>query len=200
LSKKVLVFGYTQFDGYLYNTCVEVLDRLRRDLGASCLCVEAPVSLRFVRDEVPKIIEELEPEMVVGLGMAPSARRVLIEAAALNSLTFEIPDIDGYRANHEPIDGRGPLVVEAPAPLSRVVDECVKRRGLPMKLSMTVGTYLCNAMAYTIYSAGHRMGFRALFLHIPPHTDYAMRMRLPNHMPLNTIVECVECAINACTT
>ena len=199
MRSTVLVLGYSQFDGYLYNTCVEVLNALRRDLGTECFCLEIPVSLRYVREEVPRVIERLRPRLVVGLGMAPSAKRVLVEAAALNSLTFEIPDVDGYRADHEPVNGEGPLVIEAPAPLRRVVDECVKRRGLPMKLSMSVGTYLCNALAYTIYSAGHRAGFRAVFLHVPPHTDYAMRMRLANYMPLQTIVECVECVIDVCS-
>jgi len=198
---KVLVIGYRQFGRYLFNTCEAVVDALKGSKigGAEVEGLTIPVSLKFVREELPRILEGRSPDVVIGLGMAPGFRRVVVELVATNLATFEIPDADSYVANHEEIKEGGPPVIEVPVPWKRVLEKCVRGKGLPLKLGVSIGTYLCNALAYTIATYAWSKGIPAAFMHVPMHSDYAFRNLFEGPtMPLSTIVDCVKCVAEAC--
>ncbi len=197
----VLVLGYRQFGRYLFNTCEAIVDALNgsRIGDAEVKAFSIPVSLKFVREEVPRILESLRPSIVIGLGMAPGFRRVVVEMVATNLATFEIPDSDRYVANHEEIYLGEPTIIELPIPREAILEKCIKVRKLPMKLGLSIGTYLCNALAYTIARYARRSGALGAFMHVPMHSDYALRNRFEGPtIPLRDSIECVKCVIEAC--
>ncbi|MDK2383449.1 MAG: pyroglutamyl-peptidase I, partial [Candidatus Korarchaeota archaeon] len=59
------------------------------------------------------------------------------------------------------------------------------------------GTYLCNAAGYLASLCSSRLRVPGGFLHLPPHTDLAMRLGLPHHRPLGEIVDTVRCVAEA---
>ncbi len=156
-----------------------------------------PVSLRAVREKLPRLVEELRPSLILGLGLAPRAGKVLLELVFHNTAFFEEADEDGYRAWLEPLVEDGPSMVEARLPVRRIMEECGRRRGLPLRPSVSAGTYLCNAAGYLVSLSSSRLGVPGGFLHLPPHTDLAMRVGLPNHQSLRLIAETVECVLEA---
>jgi len=195
------VLGYRQFGRYLFNTCEAIVDALNgsRIGDAEVKAFSIPVSLKFVREEVPRILESLRPSIVIGLGMAPGFRRVVVEMVATNLATFEIPDSDRYVANHEEIYLGEPTIIELPIPREAILEKCIKVRKLPMKLGLSIGTYLCNALAYTIARYARRSGALGAFMHVPMHNDYALRNRFEGPtIPLRDSIECVKCVIEAC--
>jgi len=197
-----LLIGYTQYGRFLFNTCEEVVRELDGSSvgGLRIAGLLIPVSLKFVKERLPKIIESYWPKVVVGLGMAPGWRRVVVEMVATNLLTFETPDVDGYVADHEELYPGEPTFIEIPTPRSLVLEECVRKRRLSIKLGISVGTYMCNALAYTIARYGTKRGVPAAFLHIPMHSNYAMRNRFEGFAaPIREIVECVKCVLEACS-
>ncbi len=197
----VLVLGYRQYGRYLFNTCEAIVEALNgsRIKGFSVKAMSIPVSLRFVREEVPKILESVRPMVAIGLGMAPGFRRVVVEMAATNLATFEIPDVDRHVANHEEIHPGEPTILEMPIPRSKILEKCIRGRRLPMKLGLSVGTYLCNALAYTIARYAKRHSALAAFMHVPMHSDYALRNRFEGPtLPLRESIECIKCVIEAC--
>ncbi len=198
--RDVLLLGFSLFNGYHYNTCEEVVNILRDTelMGFKIIGIVVPVSLSYIRQRVVSFLEELRPSIVIGLGMAPKATSILIELGATNIAYFDIPDVDEYKARGEELYTSQPLVVETSLPVKEILIECMERKQLKIRPSLSTGTYLCNALAYTIMSYAKRYGVIGGFLHIPPHTDYAMRMKLENYLPLYEIVEAIKCVINTC--
>ncbi len=196
-----LLIGYTQYGRFLFNTCEEIVRMLHGSVinGVKIVGLLVPVSTKFVRSELPRILESYDPVAVVGIGMAPGWRKVVVELVATNLLTYEIPDVDGHVADHEELYPGEPTVIEIPTPRARVLEKCIRGRGLPMKLGVSVGTYLCNALAYTIARFAKLRGVPAAFMHVPMHSDYAMKNGFSGYAaPLRDVVDCVSCVLETC--
>ncbi len=193
---KVLVVGFLPFYRYTHNSCVYVVEELGSKYGFTTYLI--PVSLKYIRSELRKTIETTKPDIVVGIGMDTRARRVRIELAAANVASFPVPDIDGYKPLLEEIYPGAPRVLEFDIPVKLVCKECITRRRLPIEVGLAIGTYLCNALAYTLAMLSKDLGFRAAFLHIPPSTDTAMKLglQIEYSLPLNDIVECIKCVVD----
>ena len=191
--------GFGPFSKYYINISGEIAGLLNGRIVKDHRVVGRvlPVSLRAVREEFPRLVEGLRPSLILGLGLAPRAGKVLLELAFHNTAFFEEADVDGHRAWLEPLAEDGPGVVETRLPVRRVMEECGKDRGLPLRPSVSAGTYLCNAVGYLVSLSSSRLDVPGGFLHLPPHTDLAMRLGLSNHQPLRLIAETVECVLEA---
>ncbi len=156
-----------------------------------------PVSYRYVTDELGKLLKQRRWDCVVGLGLNPSASVPSIELAAAN--VAGPPDFYGY----VPRDGRlysdAPLgAVEALPVNVEVLKRCLTERGFSdAKLSVTAGTYLCNALAYTLYRWGRVSRVPTVFVHIPPAGDVAEELGVRSY-GLAVLREFVT-ALLACT-
>jgi len=156
--------------------------------------VVLPVSLRAVRSVLPKILNEVKPGVVIGTGLNPSTRRVILELAASNVLSFQTPDVDGYATQFELLNG-DIRIVHTSLPVKRIVEECTLKRGLPLAPSLGIGSYLCNAAGFIIMDYARRNHAVGGFIHLPPHTDLAMRIGLGSSLPLSVILESLECVL-----
>jgi len=194
---RILVLGYSWFGPYTHNPAAEVAELLDgARLGGCSIHGEAlRVSAGEVLSKVPRLLEELDPRAVVGLGLNPRATKVTLELAAVNILHSSTPDVDGRRYRLREIVGGGPLAVAAPAPIEAIYKHCNEERLLPLQVGVSIGTYLCNTLAYLIYSWAQEKGRPAAFLHVPPHSSLAMRLGMPIHASLRDIVETTLCVI-----
>lgn len=199
MACRVLLLGFTGFREYQWNPAEEVAVRLDGSTVSGCTVNSrvVPVSLKTVRGLVPRLLGEAKPDMALGVGLAPSARSVLLELAAANHAFFDVGDEDGYRAGGEEVLPGGPPVAHTTIPVARVLRECRAARGLPLRPSVSIGTYLCGALGYTLMRWGMEEGRPAGFLHIPPDTGLAMKLGLPNHLSLRDTIDTVRCVIEA---
>jgi pyrrolidone-carboxylate peptidase len=191
--------GYTGFRKYQWNPAEAVAERLNGRRVAGCI-VEShvmPVSLSALRKIVPKLLETVDPAMALGVGLAPSARSALLELAAANYAYFEVEDEGGYKSSGEEVEPGGPRVVHTTIPVEAVMSECKSRRGLPLRPSVTIGTYLCGALGYMLMRWGIEAGRPAGFIHVPPDTGLAMKLGLSNYISLRDAVDSVECILEA---
>ena len=195
-SCSVLLLGYSHFASYTHNPSEEVAGRLDGGVIRGCRVrgVSIPVSTRYVLEEVPRLLENEDPTLALGLGLNPRVNLVVLEAASANILHYRAPDEDGVRREAEPIDPEGPRVLAPTIDVVRAYRAC-RDRGLPVTIGVSIGTYLCNALAYTIERWASRRGRLGGFLHLPPHTTLALRLGLPSYQSLDLIVESVECVI-----
>ncbi len=194
-SNTILVTGFSYYRRYVYNVSGQVAEDLD---GASIggfrvVGLVLPVSLRRALPMLRGALEEYRPVVAVSTGLHPGANAVLLELAAANTAYFSTSDVDGYRAKLDPLEPGGPPVVSTGLPVKMVVEECAERRGLRLKPSVSIGTYLCNAAGYTVMSYAARAGVPGGFLHLPPSTDIAMKLGLRNMLPYSEILEAVRC-------
>ncbi len=109
-------------------------------------------SLRMVH----RILRRDDPLMAIGLGLSPLTDTPLIETVAVN-----------IRSDGKPLYKRGEFTYRIPIDPYKLLEE-LRSRGYGVKLSNTLGTYLCNGLAYTLYMWSSETGRKSVFIHIPP--------------------------------
>ncbi len=195
-SEKVLLIGYSAFSGFQLNPSEEIATKLDGTSinGYSVRSVVLPVSYHHVQSTLPRLLEEEQPGIALGIGLAPRAARPVIELVASNVASFRVRDEDGALVGYEYVAGSDLEAVRTTLPVSSILEEC-RRRGLDIAVGVSIGTYLCGIAGYYImkYAETHkRIGG---FIHIPPSTELAMRHGLRNYVPLSTLLETTKCVL-----
>ena len=119
------------------------------------------------------MLEEYEPDIVIGLGLHPRTDEPLIELSAINY---------GFRRLDENVYSK--YLFEEGEPVAMLPVDHVEllkylwSRGFKVSPSNTLGLYLCNAVAYTYYRYARTRGKYAVFIHIPPVGDLRIRLKL----------------------
>lgn len=90
-----------------------------------------------------------------------------VERVAINLADARIPDNDGAQPMDEPLVQDGALAYFAKLPVKAMV-RGVQAKGYPCQLSYTAGTYVCNAVMYTVlHIVQSDPHIRAGFVHVP---------------------------------
>lgn len=167
---RVLVTGFAPYGGRGRNPSAEIAAALDgRSLGGMAVVGrQLPVSLEGIGSALSALIEEIQPRVVISLGLWPGAPLIRIERVALNLADFEIADNAGRLASDEPILGNGATALYASLPI-RKIERALLEAGIPARISNTAGTFLCNACLYTLLSAAGAGPRPALagFIHVP---------------------------------
>jgi pyroglutamyl-peptidase len=155
-----------------------------------------PVSYNYVKNTLPRLLEREKPAMVIGLGLAPRARSVIVELAASNVASFASKDIDGVRIEYDYVDRATRVrVLPTRLPVESIIRECRIKRRLNVRPGVSIGTYLCGVAGYLLLDYASKHGVPGGFIHVPPSTELALRHKTEYSMPLREIVEAVKCII-----
>jgi pyroglutamyl-peptidase len=167
---RALVTGFAPYGGRGRNPSSEIAAGLdgRTVAGMRVVGRQLPVSLAEIGSVLTGLIEELDPRVVISLGLWPGAPLIRIERVALNLADFEIADNVGRLASDEPILGNGATAIYATLPI-RKIERRLLDAGIPARISNTAGTFLCNACLYSLISAAAASRRPALcgFMHVP---------------------------------
>jgi pyroglutamyl-peptidase len=114
------------------------------------------------------LLRDVNPCIVISLGLWPGESLIRVERAALNVADFEIPDNVGHVAADEPVLDNGAAAKLATVPVRAMVDALLDA-GIPARISNTAGTFLCNACLYSFLSAAESTPERVAcgFIHVP---------------------------------
>lgn len=195
-----LIFGFEPFQEYDENPSQLVAERLdkRSMLGERVVGHVLPVDHSRVKQEIRSAISEVRPKLVLGFGLAPGRDRLTPERLAVNQLSFEKPDNSGLSIPCARIEPEGPDLLFAKVPVRALVRH-LNEAGIPAFLSLSAGTYLCNAAMYIILLEAQRQGFAAGFIHIPCHAEWVKRKgKAQPSLPLETILRGAELALAFC--
>jgi|GEM_PF-1137853 len=197
VENTILVTGYSYYSKYWFNPSGEVASTLNNLLIDNYRVVSRvfPVSFRIVTSELPMLLRELKPRVVLGLGLDPSARNIQVELVAVNYVFSDLVDVEGAQLKSLVISSEGPFTVYTTLPFREILIECGERRLLPVRPSLKTGLYLCNVVAYLIMKYGLEHNIPAGFLHIPPSTVNMLRGETDHGIPLNIILETVKCIL-----
>ncbi|MDD4478359.1 MAG: pyroglutamyl-peptidase I [Mesotoga sp.] len=113
-------------------------------------------------------IERTAPEAINMLGQAAGRTAVTPEKVAINWKESTKADNNGYIARGERISISGADAYFSTLPLVEIIDS-LQRDGLPLSLSFTAGTFVCNYLFYRTmeYLVSTGKDFPVGFVHIP---------------------------------
>ena len=147
---KVLVTGFDPFGEESINPAYEAVKMLPDEIaGAQIIKREIPTSFTRGTAEVVRQIELCQPDLVLNVGQAGGAAGLRVERVAINLADARIPDNDGAQPVDEPLVQDSAPAYFAKLPVKAMV-RGVQAKGYPCQLSYTAGTYVCNAVMYTV--------------------------------------------------
>ena len=166
----VLITGFGRFPGAPYNPSAPLaraVAKRRRPAFADVRRVLHifETSYAAVDRDLPKLIAQHKPDIVLMFGLAGRTNFVRIETRARNARSVLFPDVTGFQpVEREIAPGQAPL--RGTAPFVRLLAASRASR-TPTRLSRDAGRYLCNYVYWRALEAS-RSGTLAQFIHIPP--------------------------------
>lgn len=178
--RRVLLSGFEPFAGALRNASEDVVNEVIRRAGLNQLAaqdehgpleisaVTLPVEYNRASAELLAEMKAHQPDVVISVGLAERKRRMHLERVGVNLRDAPIPDNAGNQPQDKPVVAGGADALFATLNL-RGAYERINAAGLPVKLSLSAGTYVCNDV---LYSALHHVAEAGLetrvgFLHVP---------------------------------
>ena len=170
MIRPALVTGFEPYGGRGRNPAGEVAARLDGSEVAGVRVVgrNLPVAFAALDEVVAATLADVDPAVVVSLGLCPREPVIRLERIAINLADFPIPDNDGAVLVDRHLDAAGAAARFATLPL-RSVQEALLQAGIPARLSNSAGTYLCNKALYRFLDAIEQRGggVPCGFIHLP---------------------------------
>ncbi|WP_153462936.1 MULTISPECIES: pyroglutamyl-peptidase I [Sediminibacillus] len=193
---KILLTGFEPFLGMSENPTELVT---RKFAGKTLLGMEIighilPVDFQNASKQLITQVDQLQPDMIVSLGLAAGRNQITPERVAINCMDGE-PDNVGNSYQDKKIADNGPDGYFSTLPIRNLV-KALQQTGIPAGISNSAGTYLCNQIMYTAshYIETSDIDCRTGFIHMPAHHELALaNPKLPSWSlnDLNTAVEVI---------
>jgi pyroglutamyl-peptidase len=166
----VLITGFGRFPGAPFNPSAPLARAVARRRRPAFADVRRVVhifetSYAAVDRDLPKLLAQHKPDIVLMFGLAGRTNFVRIETRARNACSVLFPDVSGFQPMEREIaPGQAPL--RGTAPFVQLLAASRASR-TPTRLSRDAGRYLCNYVYWRALEAS-RSGTLAQFIHIPP--------------------------------
>ncbi|MGC8515752.1 MAG: pyroglutamyl-peptidase I [Thermoplasmata archaeon] len=195
MAVKVLITGFEPFLDFKTNPTQKMAKLLNKKERNGLLYAGRvlPVSYSETEDRLMEFIEEIKPELIIGMGLAPGRAKVSLEKIAINYKFSDEPDNSGRRGLGGKIDEK---LEDGIFSLLNVEElyKFLNRSHIPTEISLTAGGYLCNYAMFVIVREARRLGIKGGFVHFPADTD--LSTSLPNKslpsMEMKTMVKAIE--------
>ncbi|MFP4460636.1 MAG: pyroglutamyl-peptidase I [Thermotogota bacterium] len=197
--KKIIVTGFEPFDNETLNPSQELLKHL--DFNHSILEIYKiilPVTVKEAGKMVTKAIKDIQPDYLVSLGLNGKLSHIALERVAINILDARIPDNNGEQPKDMQINEKGPVAYWSTLPL-RTIEAKLKEAGIPVRLSNSAGTYICNYVMYSALDYIEKRGFatKSGFIHIPFLPEQCLENPLRSSMDLNLLMKMLKIVISS---
>ncbi len=166
----ILVTGFEPYGGRGLNPAHEAMkavDGLQID-GVRIVGRGLPVAIASIVPRIEALFGELRPAAMIGLGLWPGEPAIRIERVGINLADFEIADNEGTLARDEAVVRQGPNARFTTLPV-RGIETALLAANIPVRLSATAGTFLCNACLYSLLEVAecHPPPIPCGFIHVP---------------------------------
>ncbi len=168
---RVLISGFDEFGEHSVNPSRLLAEQVNacssHDVewfGADVRGVVLPVEFDFGFQRLLKEINFFRPDAVLSFGLAASRRTIDLERFAVN--WRESSSMGSSVVAGELLPGEA-LALASTLPIESILDRA-KGAGLPMGVSHSAGTYVCNDVFYRMQRYFLRSCVRSGFIHVPP--------------------------------
>lgn len=177
-----VITGFEPFAGGADNASWEAVRRLPEVINLAGearlrLHIERlPVTFEGAAGRVRELIAEVDPQILIHVGLDAKAPAIKLETTAYNEATASIPDNAGAQPKNEEV------VVGAPAARhstwhAPVLAGRLAAAGLPVITSNDAGRYVCNTTLYTALDALGEDPLRPTgFVHVPQGSTVGTRV------------------------
>ena len=166
-TMRVLVTGFGPFPGVSNNPSALAVNELQRRAdagrfpGVQVATAIIPVDFKVIPGQVAEMMRLVRPDVVLCTGVDMDAEAITVERVAINLVDAAMPDTSGAQPVDRPVIPGAPDGLFATIPV-KAVRAAIEGIGVPAELSLSAGTYGCNAAMQNA-----RPGTRVGFLHIP---------------------------------
>lgn len=193
--KKLLITGFDPFGGESVNPAWEAVRRLPDTVGAYALTrIQIPTVFGSAADAVLAAAEPLRPDVILCVGQAGTRDAVTPERVAINLMDARICDNQGNQPVETPCIPGGPDAYFATIPV-RAMADAICAAGLPGKVSLTAGAFVCNDTLYRLLHHYHGTPTRVGFIHVPYLPEQA-KEGIPS-LPLSNIIKAITVSIES---
>ncbi|HLH75555.1 MAG TPA: pyroglutamyl-peptidase I [Candidatus Binataceae bacterium] len=193
----LLLAGFEPFGGERFNPSGQIARQLEGEVigGLLVRALELPVTYGRAPALLARAIAELSPAAMLGLGQAGARAAIALERIAINLMDSTAPDNAGGRMRDQRVVVGGPDAYFARLPLRQIM-RALDRRHIPCELSLSAGSFLCNAVMYAgLHELRRRPHVPCGFLHLPYDTAQAVHHRGTPSLPLDLMAAAVRTAI-----
>ncbi len=168
---RLLITYFGAFEGVEKNPTREIAENVHGLFAAAhddveVLLHELPVSFAGSSVELNQILTCSQPDAVLSLGVAVGREKVSIERVAINLDDARIADNDGAKHCDQPIQKEGPAAYFTRLPYRALFTQ-LTAQNLPVEISDTAGTFVCNHVFYELMDALADTDIPGGFVHIP---------------------------------
>ncbi len=192
----VLLTGFEPFDQDLINPSWEAarqLDGVQLAADLQVVARQLPCAFATVGECLTRLIDELQPAMVIATGLGPGRSVISFERVAINVNDARIPDNLGAQPVDTPVVADGPAAYFTTLPIKAMV-KAVREAGIGASVSQTAGTFVCNQVFYLLQHALATTGVRSGFIHVPYLPEQVVVSGQPS-MALATLVDGLQVAV-----
>jgi len=167
MAVTILITGFEPFGGDTVNPSWEAVELLPEGVGGHDIRkLRLPVVFGRCGERLMAEAERLRPDVAIACGVAGGRAEVTPELVAVNWRMAALADNAGARYDGQPIAPEGADAFMTRLPVNDMV-RAMREAGLPARLSLSAGAYVCNDLYYALMAAQERMGYRGLFIHVP---------------------------------
>lgn len=164
---RILFSGFEPFGGMATNPSWEAVQLLPEHIGsAEVHRVRLPVVFGHGAEMLAAEAARLRPEHIIMVGVAQGRDAVTPEKLAINYQDARIPDNAGNAPHAQPVIPNGPDGIMTRLPAEAMV-AAIQAAGLPGRLSLSAGAYVCNDLYYRTILRETALGCRCIFIHVP---------------------------------
>lgn len=176
MPQRALITGFEPFGPHRVNPSQRLALALdgKQVAGFTIRSRVLPVVFAGLGPHIEGMLDDVRPDLVIGLGLAPGENEIRLERFAVNLADAEIPDNAGSEPRDEPIIRGGAVAYAASLKLRKIAAALVDA-GIKMRLSNSAGTFVCNAALYHFLAAVARRGWSIPcgFIHLPDLPEQA---------------------------
>lgn len=195
---KLLLTGFEPFGKQTINPSELVVRRLAEmrfegvELATSILAVHRQTG----PEKLIRTFSDTRPDAVLLLGEGGGYSVPTLERVFVNLLEYPADYGGGVAVQDEPLNPKGPTAYFATLPVRAMSEEIVKA-GIPCRLSLSAGCYICNQIGYVLLDHIHHQGLRvpAGLIHLPFLPEQAAKQAPASAIPsmnLETLCKAVE--------
>lgn len=166
----VLLVGFEGYGGRAKNPSEAIVEALNEQVidDISVKGVVLPVQFQGLVDRVAALLDAHQPKVIIAFGLWPGEPVIRLERVGLNTADFEIADNTGDLVQKMPVMPHRPDAHLTTLPLYAIQTQLLEA-GIPARLSGSAGTYLCNALMFSLldYCAQYLPETRCGFIHVP---------------------------------
>jgi pyroglutamyl-peptidase len=189
--KTILITGFEAFGGEKINPsweAVKQLDQLIID-EHQLIARQLPCTFTESSEYLTKLLEGLQPQIVLNIGQAGGRLDISLERVAINLDDARIADNLGAQPIDQTIIKNAPNAYFTNLPLKAIL-QAARNNGVPASISYSAGTFVCNHVFYTLMHWINTVSpdVRGGFIHIPYLPEQAAVLGAQPSMTAETVI------------